>query len=381
MPLGLVEPPAKSEGPEETAACDVGAGPIDRYLEATRARIAPFVDAHYTFSGARALHRRALGWDLVRAPVNVLLVGLRVLLSLSAWLPRGARRLALRFGDERTAAGLQRLADCLSDRALLPALVRKAMRSVAALVRRAGWQRAADWLVNRRLVLETDVAREIDRLVRTELLQLPNRRGPGESPHCAFVEEVLTNPRIDAASHDVAETLVQRMGDAAFRRDLDDNLAAYIASRSAMTEVFTAITSVAIGVVWFNQLTLGALSLGPAIATEVAQRAAIERFPLGTWLGGLWYDVFPVTASVPSAVASVLAVFLAFSVFAAFAGIVMDPVLRRLGLHRRRLEKLVDVMEPGLRGAGSGRFLVPDHWIGRILDVVDLLRQTWSKLH
>ena len=75
-------------------------GAVDRYFETTRAPIVPFVDAHFSFSCAWALHRRALGRDVLRAPVNVMLV--------------------------------------LPPVALLPAAV--------ALARWEGWRGAADWL-------------------------------------------------------------------------------------------------------------------------------------------------------------------------------------------------------------------------------------------
>lgn len=72
---------------------------------------------------------------------------------------------------------------------------------------------------------------------------------------------------------------------------------------------------------------------------------------------------------------------LAFSLLSAFAGIVADPVHRPLGIHRRRLRRLVAAIERNLRGDGPERFVVRDHYIARILDVADLLRVALSKLH
>ena len=67
---------------DEAVAREIVAGAVDRYLNETRARIVPFVDGHFSFRGALALHRRAIGWDLVRAPVNVVLAVPQVLLLL-----------------------------------------------------------------------------------------------------------------------------------------------------------------------------------------------------------------------------------------------------------------------------------------------------------
>ena len=87
-----------------------------------------------------------------------------------------------------------------------------------------------------------------------------------------------------------------------------------------MAELCTAIVSVAIGTAAFRQLTFGVMSLCPALAHEAAQRHAIESFPLGSWLGGLWYGVFPATPSLLATIGAMAGLALAFSVLSAFAG-------------------------------------------------------------
>ena len=101
---------------------------VHRYIESRRGRIDAFVDRHFTLAGSVALHRRALGWDLLRAPANLFLAGPALAVKLMAWAAR-----------------------------------------------RAGMERAAAWLAGRRLLLETEVAREIEWLVATELLEIPCR--------------------------------------------------------------------------------------------------------------------------------------------------------------------------------------------------------------
>lgn len=66
------------------------------------AEVRRFVRARYGPAGALRLHRAALPWDILRAPVNVLLSPVFLLIKLSAWLagrcrlPRLARWLATR---------------------------------------------------------------------------------------------------------------------------------------------------------------------------------------------------------------------------------------------------------------------------------------------
>ena len=309
-------------------------GAIERYLEATRARVEPFVEAHFSLSGAWALHRRAVGWDLLRAPVNVALAVPQVLTLLGSALARWAR-----------------------------------------------WHRTADWLGSRHLLLTTDVAREIDWLIHTELLRLPYRSGSRESTRDALAEAVFSDPRIGDIPRELTDTLEGRASDADFRRGLEDKLAVYTGSRSAAAELTTAVISVSVGAAAFKQLTPGVVSLGPAVAAAAAQKTAIANFPLGAWLGGFWYGVFPATPSLPMTIGISVGLALAFSLLAAFAGLVADPLQRRLGIHQRRLRKLVGTIERSLRGDGSERFEVRDHYVARLLDVADLLRVALSKLH
>jgi hypothetical protein len=99
---------------------------VHRYIEGRHERVDAFVDRHFTLAGSVALHRQALGWDLLRAPANVFLVGPALTVKLAGWAAR-----------------------------------------------RGGMERAAAWLARRRIHIETEVAREIEWLVATELLEIP----------------------------------------------------------------------------------------------------------------------------------------------------------------------------------------------------------------
>ena len=318
---------------EERIARRIVADASARYLAATRERIGPFVDKHFSFSGARALHRRAVGWDLLRAPANL---GLAI--------PQ--------FG----------------------------LMCGSGLARRAGWRRGADWMGDRRLVMETDIARELDWLLHTELLQLPFRQGTREATRDALAEAVFADPRIETASRVVLNAVGRRADDPDFRRDLERKLAVYTGSRDAAAEITTAIVGTAVGAMAFKQMTPGVLSMGPALAGAAAQYAAIASFPLGATLGGLWYGAFPATAGVATTVAFTGALVLAAAPVSAFAGLVADPVQRRLGLHQRRLGRLIDAIERDLKGDGPGRFEVRDHYVMRILDFAELLRAAWRAM-
>jgi hypothetical protein len=61
------------------------------------------------------------------------------------------------------------------------------------------------------------------------------------------------------------------------------------------------------------------------------------------------------------------------SVAACFAGILTDPIQRALGLHRRRLARLIDALERHFDDPGAQGFVARDHYVARLLDLIDLI--------
>src|SRR3546814_12365235 len=119
-------------------------------------------------------------------------------------------------------------------------------------------------------------------------------------------------------------------------------MTAYAATRVAAGDLANALVTAGVGALAFNQVTPGMFTLGPTVAHALAQQAAVASFPLGAGIGGLWYGAMPATAPV-ALVGGVTGGLMALaSVLAAFSGVLTDPVQRRLGLHRRRLEKLLE---------------------------------------
>jgi hypothetical protein len=151
-------------------------------------------------------------------------------------------------------------------------------------------------------------------------------------------------------------------------------IGAYTGSRAASADIATALLATGAGALAARQFTPGALSLGSVLAGALAQHAAIASFPLGPALGSLWYGAFPAAAAPGLALAGSGAAFVVLGALAAFAGVVVDPVQRRLGLHRRRLDRLIDSLEAQLLGRAHGGFRPRDHYVARLFDTLDLLR-------
>lgn len=299
---------------------------IARYIAGCRQRIAPFCAANYRLGASLKLHRRALGLDLARAPANVALVIPQLVVRLSA-------------------AGLSRL----------------------------GAERLAQRLAGAKLFLSTEVGRELMWRLNTELLQLPFADGARRSDHDALAEAILADPRLAALMGGLAQ-LAGRPIDVTRRQRLDAMLDTYTGSRHAAAELVSNLIMAGTGAAALQQLTPGALSLGPALAAAIAQQAAIASFPLGAAAGGAWYALFAATPSAGLVFGVTSGLVLAVALFAPFAGVISDPLQHRLGVHHRRLARLIDALEATLQGDSQAAFNVRDHYVARIFDLIDVAR-------
>lgn len=252
----------------------------DESADAVRAKVDAFVRAHFRLRGTLRLHGGALGWDLLRAPLNVALAPVFLLTRL---------------------AGL--------------------------LCRLAGLRRVAAWLGRRRILLPTSVARRVGRLIEGELLD-----GADLAPRS--------------------------------RKMIED----YASVRSAVSEITTSLIVLAAGLSLFGSATPGVVSLAPKVSGMVVHSSAVANFPLGGWLGGMWYGVFPVTLPVWVVVATGLGLAMAASVVTTFAGVIADPVQAHLGIHRRRLLRLTGRIA-AVEGRSQG--LAPEHILARLADMTD----------
>lgn len=307
----------------QQAECDWARAVVSRaarrHLANRRSAVDAFVDRHFGFAGTLRLHRSTIGWDILRVPANLYLAPIALAIAVAA-------RMAARFGFTRSAA----------------------------------------WLAARRPMFDTAMAREVRWLVTTELLQLPCEQ-PGRSQvHDGLAEAMLADPgvadRLGAASVISAGT----------RQQIVAAIAGYAETRSAAAEIATGCFTAGLGALWAKQVTPGTITLGSVIAGMLAQQAAIAAFPLGTWLGAWWYGMYPAEPSTGLVAATIGALVALGSVIAAFSGIITDPIQRFFGLHRRRLLRLIDGLESTLCDEAAGSFPLRDHYVARLLDLLDL---------
>ncbi|MFD0464749.1 DUF6635 family protein [Microvirga aerilata] len=221
-----------------------------RYFESRRARVDDFVDRHFSFTGSVSMHRKAVGWDMLKAPANIALA-----------VPQLAAKLA------------------------------------AAGAKAVGADRVSEYLGSRKLVFDTEVGNEIEWLIITDLLELPFQQGERVFRRDALADTILAAPELQERLHDALGAIGRKGDDAVFRERLEESLETYAGTRAAAAEIATSLMTVGAGALAVHQVTPGVMSLGPALAAALAQNAAVASFPLGAGAGGLWYGLFPAAVS------------------------------------------------------------------------------------
>jgi hypothetical protein len=339
---GSGQPPSNDGGPtqikrlvpvrpeREPAERDLAQAVVEdglrRYFLARRGRVEAFVTKHFSLRGTLSLHREALGWDIVKAPVN-----------------------------------------------LAFALPQLGLKATAAAAGALGAKRAARRLGAQDILLRTKVTERTEWLIVTELLELPFQQQGCSVTRDALAETILADPRVEAFALEKLAAIGRRADDPEFRRRLGEAMGAYAGTRAAAADITTGLLTLGAGAVALKQLVPGAMTLGPALATAMAQQAAIASFPLGASLGGLWYGAFPAAAS-PALMFGLTGGLMAVAAVAsAFAGILADPIQVRLGLHQRRLQRMLDALERQIADPDAPAFAVKDQYAARLMDLFDLI--------
>ena len=301
---------------------------IANYIRSRREKVPVFVRKYFSFKGALQLNKHAFGADLYKVPLNV------------AWS--------------------------------LPYL---SMKTSSALLKRLGMIKISRRIDSIPSGFETRVQQEINWLIFTDLLELPYSQKGRTSTKDALLCEILNQPQITAMFAEELAGIYSKSKNPGYRAALEKNLVEYGKSRTAAADIAGNIIALSAGAAAFGQTTPGSLTAGSMLASFIAHQIAVANFALGSTLGGFYYAVFPAAASTGLVVASTGAVVMALSVLTSFSGVVTDPVQARLGIHKRRLFRLIDSLEGQLRGNGQARLKVRDQYYARIFDLLDLLKR------
>jgi len=315
--------------PTSTLSADVASSILDnaltRYAAQRRYEVGAFVRRTYGWRGAAKLHRSALGWDLVRAPANLVLGGVTGVARLGGVAARslGARGLGARLGR-----------------------------------------------VN--VLLDTDVGREVKWRLHSDLLMIPYRQSRRVSMADALFDEILKDPRV-AAHIDTTLNAIAAESDArAFQQRLDRALRDYVGARAPATDITAAFMTAAIGYAAYHKATPGLVSLSTAVASSLSHSLAVSTFWAGSAAGTAYYGLVGAPAASGLLTAGVFAgLAVPAAAITALAGMVSDPVQAATGAHHRRLVRLIDTLETNLKSRRDDPLPLRSHYVARLTDLWD----------
>ncbi|TYC58255.1 hypothetical protein FMN52_14035 [Marinobacter sp. BW6] len=293
---------------------------IERYFDDCRGRIPAFIDRHFHYPGAFATNRIALGWDMLRAPINLL------------WAPVYALACLLKI--------------LVPQRSALRWLHKVANRVPAGLT--------------------TQVQQHISHLILVELLNNGREKPLLESYLIEELEAVYERHNCEPVDHQQFKTLIEPL--------VADTLSQYRVTRTASADITNSITCTVLGAFAFQKFTPGGIGLGVMLASVLAKTLAARDFILGETIGGWYYSVFPPEPSALTTASVMLAVMAALAAFAALSGMIFDPIQAALGLHRRRLHKLLDHLQRDVTLSTQSSFRPKDQFIARVLDTFDMIK-------
>jgi hypothetical protein len=300
---------------------------IAAYADSRRQRITPFVDKHFSFRGAWQLNKIALGRDLYRAPANLL------------WAP-------INFFAKAGGSACNRIG--------LTSISRKAAGLPSGF--------------------RTDVEREVEWLLFSEFLDLPYASNTRVTRKNALVEYILADSELARLFATALQPLSDANEDSHMRLQLEKKLNTYIDNRKDVAELTSALIAAAGALAAKKGFGGGTIAFGQAAAAAVAKASAVSSFWLGPTLGGIYYGIFPAAASVGLVVGVTTGIAAVLGSVSAFAGVIADPAQRAVGLHQKKLRRLVDALENLLSGIGNESYQLRDGLIARILDLLDILR-------
>lgn len=291
-----------------------------RYFDNCRQAIPVFIDRHFHYPGAWHTNRVALGWDMLRAPINLF------------WAPIYALAGILKF--------------------------------ILGRIRGMGW--LVKLLQRMPTGFTTQVQENISQLVLTDLLHQDN---PEQSLQYCIVDELQQlyeqHERTDLDSerfHALTEPVIE------------EALTQYRVTRTASADITNTLSCTVLGAFAFQKFTPGGIGIALMLTSIISTQLAAQDFIFGETLGELYYGLFPPEPSLALTVGVSSAVLATLAAFAALSGIISDPVQAALGLHHYRLEKMLNHMERDFLERSDSSFRPKDQYVARILETFDMIK-------
>jgi hypothetical protein len=289
---------------------------VTQYFAACRLRIPGFIHDHFKYPGAWQTNRQALGWDILRAPLNLF------------WAP-----------------------------------IYLSLQLLAILLRKLTLIRLGNLLLLIPSGFVTDVQRYLSNQTYRYLLGRETEPDKGDKLFLALRSALINlHGNHDHLSSTSISSIDAIVGDA---------LEQYRITRTASADIGNSLLSTIVGAFAFQKFTPGGIAIGIAIAGWLAHQLAVDNFIFGKWIGSWYYAVFPPSPSFWLNLGSIAFVLTCLAVFASFSGLITDPIQCWTGLHRRRLSKMINKLESDFLEKKTGGFRPKDQFVARVLEVLD----------
>lgn len=293
------------------AAIDRG---VNRHFDHCRGRVDDFVQRHFRWPGAWHTNKAALGWDLLRAPINLIWAPCYVFIIAIAWL-----------------------------------------------CKKLGWSEANKLLTRTPGGFTTAVQKHIAELIYTDLLQRTSENGTDQ------LQVAIVDALDDLVAPDVHNEQLTR--------DLEpvvaDALKQYGLTRTASADIANSLLTTLVGAFTFQKFTPGGMAIGILSASWLANKLAVRNFFFGEFFGNIYYSFFPASPSPMLTTGSVVAILICLSIIATFSGLITDPLQSWTGIHRHRLNKLIDTLQRDYQNRSTGSFRPKDQFVARVLEILD----------
>lgn len=281
---------------------------IRRYIAGRRQRVAPFCARYYSWLGIRKIQLKSLAEDFITHPLNLL------------W-----------------------------------AVPHSLLRSVVEWCRRSGWTAPVEWSKRIPAKFRTGSQKRIERLLLTEVLELPFDHPRWPSPADALLEEYYRNPKLAALKSrgEWAPTLHTNP------RIWRDELAADSNERSAAADLASGVAILLAGWWYIGNAGLNVFGMGEQYARHSAHDQAVRNFTLGPVhlgsnvnhkIGSFYYDYFPPNPTTAQIWMGTAIIMVGIACLSLLLHALVIPLQQAMHLHERRTQRFLSALETRLLG-------------------------------
>lgn len=295
-----------------------------KHFDQKQREVSVFCKNHFSYPGCWQTNKHAFAFDLVRAPINLCWATIYITLVLLFLLLSGL-----------------------------------------------GFKQAKMWANKLPGGFTTDVQRYINQHILNDLIDAEKLK---EDIIASL--KVCTDNETDSLTSHSAQ--VQKDFEAQLETIVADSVKHLMLARTASADITNALISTAIGAFTLKTFTPGSIGLGIVATGLLVKYKAEENFFLGQHLGSWYYTLFPPEPSLIETSIGVISVMFAFAFIASLSGLITDPIQSALGLHQRRLKKLLTQLNKDIVDRMNSRFKPLDPYIARILELIDTLKSPLS---